>query len=132
MATSDPIADMLTRIRNAVHAGHKTVNIKRSGACLGIAAVLRDQGYIRDFDSIDDSGQGLIRVHLKYGEDGEQIIVGLARVSKPGRRVYFGYQDIEPVLDGMGIAVVSTNKGMMTDSQCREQKVGGEVLCNVW
>jgi small subunit ribosomal protein S8 len=132
MATSDPIADMLTRIRNANRIGNAQVRIKRSKVCLGIARVLREEGYITDFDSIDDTNQGEIRVHLKYGERGEKVIQGLKRESRPSRRVYREVDGLPRVLDGLGISIVSTSKGVLSDRQCRDRKVGGEVLCSVW
>lgn len=132
MATSDPIADMLTRIRNANAIGRDKVNVKRSKVCLGIAQVLKDEGYIADFDSIDDTNQGEIRVLLKYGERGEKVIQDLQRTSRPGCRVYRPAERLPRVLDGLGIAIVSTSRGVMSDRQCRASNVGGEVLCTVW
>ncbi len=132
MATSDPIADMLTRIRNAARAGKKRLHVKRSKACLGVARVLKEEGYIAEFDSIDDTNQGEIRIDLKFGERGEKVIQNLKRVSRPGRRVYCGAADLPRVLDGLGIAVVSTSRGVLSDRQCRELNVGGELLCTVW
>ena len=132
MATSDPIADMLTRIRNAVRVGKKRLRVKRSKVCLGIAQVLKEEGYIVEFDSIDDTNQGEIRVDLKYGERGEKVIQDLQRVSKPGRRVYRGSGELPRVLDGLGIVIVSTSRGVLSDRKCRELKVGGELLCTVW
>jgi small subunit ribosomal protein S8 len=132
MAVSDPIADMLTRVRNALRMRHNDVRVKRSRVCLGIAQVLKDEGYIRDFVSIDDANQGEIRIDLKYGDRGEQVLQGLRRFSKPGCRVYRGVEELPRVLDGLGIAVLSTSKGVMSDRQCRQQRVGGEVLCTVW
>ena len=132
MATSDPIADMLTRIRNAARVGKKRVRVKRSKVCLGLAQVLKDEGYIGEFDSIDDTNQGEIRIDLKYGEHGEAVLQGLKRESKPGRRVYRGAGELPRVLDGLGIAVVSTSRGVLSDRQCRQLNVGGELLCTVW
>jgi small subunit ribosomal protein S8 len=132
MATSDPIADMLTRIRNAARAGKKRLHAKRSKVCLGVARVLKEEGYIADFDSIDDTNQGEIRIDLKFGERGERVIQNLKRVSRPGRRVYCGASDLPRVLDGLGIAIVSTSRGVLSDRQCREVNVGGELLCTVW
>jgi small subunit ribosomal protein S8 len=132
MPTSDTIADMLTRIRNANAIGRPTVNVKRSKVCMGIAGVLKEEGYIKDFDSIDDANQGEIRVHLKYGDRGEKVIQDLQRASSPGCRVYRGADGLPRVLDGLGIAVVSTSRGVMSDRKCRESHVGGEVLCTVW
>jgi small subunit ribosomal protein S8 len=132
MATSDPIADMLTRVRNAARVGKKRVHVKRSKVCLGVAQVLKEEGYITDFDSIDDTNQGEIRIDLKYGERGEKVLQGLKRASHPGRRVYRGAGDLPRVLDGLGIAIVSTSRGVLSDRQCREFRVGGELLCTVW
>ncbi len=132
MATSDPIADMLTRIRNASRVRKARVNVKRSKICVGLANVLKDEGYIAGFDTIEDTNQGEIRVDLKYGDRGESVIQQVQRVSKPGRRVYRGYQELPRVLDGLGISVVSTSLGVLSDRQCRQRKVGGELLCEVW
>ena len=131
MSLSDPIADMLTRIRNAARINKKQVNIKASNICEGIAAVLKKEGYIEDFDRIDDGQQGIIRVTLKYDQDGNSIIVEIARTSKPGLRIYSSVDKLPRVLAGMGIAIVSTSKGVMSDKSCREAKVGGEILCTV-
>lgn len=132
MATSDPIADMLTRIRNATRAKFREVRIKRSGVCARIADVLRDEGYILGFDSIDDANQGELRIQLKYGERGEQVVQDLQRVSKPGRRVYRASNELPRIMDGLGIAVVSTSQGVFSDRECRKRRIGGEVLCKVW
>ncbi len=131
MALSDPIADMLTRIRNAVRNRAKTVDVLNSKVCRGIAEVLRDEGYINGFDVIDDGRQGIIRVDLKYGPRGEQVLTLLHRESKPGRRVYRGVEDLPRPLQGLGIAIVSTSRGVMSDRKAREQRVGGELLCTV-
>ncbi len=131
MSLSDPIADMLTRIRNAMRINRDQVNIKASNICEGIAAVLKKEGYIEDFDRIDDSKQGILRVMLKYDQDGHSIINEITRTSKPGRRVYSSVDKLPRVLAGMGIAIVSTSKGVMSDGSCREAKVGGEILCTV-
>lgn len=129
---SDPIADMLTRIRNAGKARLNYANIKKSKICLGIAQVLRDEGYIMGFESIDDAtGQGLIRVELKYAMDGMPAITEIKRISKTGRRLYSPAKKLPHVLNGMGIAIVTTNKGVMTDEQCRKGNVSGEILCTV-
>lgn len=132
MATSDPIADMLTRIRNANSVGMKRVNVKRSKVCLGIARVLKEEGYIRDFSEIDDNNQGEIRIELKYGDRGEIVMQNVKRESKPGCRVYRGVGELPRVLDGLGITILSTSKGVLSDRQARREKVGGEVLCTVW
>ncbi len=131
MSLSDPIADMLTRIRNATHVNKAEVAIKASNICEGIAAVLKNEGYIEDFDRIDDSKQGILRVKLKYDQDGRPIIKELTRTSKPGRRVYASVDKLPRVLAGMGIAIVSTSKGVMSDRSCREANIGGEILCTV-
>ena len=131
MNNQDPIADMLTRIRNANRVGRRMVLIPRSKICTGIAQVLKDEGYIEDYDLIDDDRQGTIRVKLKYSMAGEKVIHELDRASKPGRRIYRGVQDLPRILNGMGIAVVSTSKGVMSDRKAREQNVGGELLCTV-
>jgi small subunit ribosomal protein S8 len=131
MNNQDPIADMLTRIRNANRVGRKMVLIPKSKICTGIAQVLKDEGYIEEFDVIDDDKQGTIRVKLKYSMAGEKVIHELDRASKPGRRIYRGVGDLPRILNGMGIAVVSTSKGVMSDRKAREQNVGGELLCTV-
>ena len=132
MNNQDPIADMLTRIRNANRVGRRVVLIPKSKICMGIAEVLRDEGYINSFDAIEDaSGQGQIRVQLKYSMSGDKVIHAIDRTSKPGCRVYRSVDDLPRVLNGMGIAVVSTSKGVMSDRKARENKVGGELLCTV-
>lgn len=131
MALSDPIADMLTRIRNAVRAGDKRVNIRNSKVCTGIAGVLKDEGYISDFDVIDDGRQGILRVELKYGPRGEKLLSELTRTSKPGRRVYSKLADLPRPMAGLGIAIISTPKGVLSDRQARREHVGGELLCTV-
>ena len=131
MNNQDPIADMLTRIRNANRVGRKLVLINKSKICTGIAQVLKDEGYIEQFDVIDDGKQGQLRVKLKYSMAGEKVIHEIERLSKPGRRVYNKVEELPKVLNGMGIAVVSTSKGVMSDRQAREQNVGGELLCTV-
>ena len=131
MAHSDPIADMLTRIRNAVRNHAPTVNINRSKICTGIADVLKSEGYIEDYDLIDDGRQGQIRIKLKYGQRGEDVIHRIQRVSKPGCRVYRGVEDLPRTMDGLGITVVSTSSGILSDRQARAKRVGGELLCTV-
>ncbi|MFZ2147234.1 MAG: 30S ribosomal protein S8 [Sedimentisphaerales bacterium] len=131
MSLSDPIADMLTRIRNAVRINRNQVNVKASNICEGIAAVLKKEGYIEDFDRIDDGKQGILRIILKFGRGGCPIINEITRASKPGRRVYSSVDELPRVLAGMGIAIVSTSKGVMSDKSCREANVGGEILCTV-
>jgi len=132
MAMTDTIADMLTRIRNALKASHESVDIPASKVKINIANVLNAEGYIRNFKVISDNKQGIIRIFLKYDEDGTPIIGGLKRVSKPSRRVYAGYDEIPKVLNGYGIQIVSTSGGLLTDRQAREKKMGGEILCSVW
>ena len=131
MNNQDPIADMLTRIRNANRVGRRLVIIPKSKICTGIAQVLKDEGYIEEYDVIDDDRQGTIRVKLKYSMSGDKVIHVLDRASKPGRRIYRGVGDLPRILNGMGIAVVSTSKGVMSDRKAREQNVGGELLCTV-
>lgn len=133
MNMNDPIADMLTRIRNALGARKKRVRIRRNKVCLGVARVLKEEGYIHDFLPVDDAtGQGEIEIDLKYGELGEQVICSIQRESRPGRRVHRGVEDIGRVCDGLGISVLSTSRGVLSDRQCRKLRVGGEVLCTVW
>lgn len=131
MSMSDPIADMLTRIRNSVRINKSEVNIKASNICEGIAAVLKQEGYIEDFDRIDDGMQGILRVTLKYDRIGQPIINEIKRISKPGCRIYSSVDKLPHVLAGMGIVVVSTSRGVMSDRSCREANVGGEILCMV-
>ena len=131
MNNQDPIADMLTRIRNANRVGRRMVLIPKSKICTGIAQVLKDEGYIEEYDVIDDERQGTIRVKLKYSMTGEKVIHDLDRASKPGRRIYRKVDELPKVLNGMGIAVVSTSKGVMSDRKAREANVGGELLCTV-
>ncbi|MCD4831449.1 MAG: 30S ribosomal protein S8 [Anaerohalosphaeraceae bacterium] len=129
---SDPIADMLTRIRNASATGHPKVMVRASKICQGIADVLRSQGYIVGYDKIDDStGQGLLNVELKYAIDGRSAITEIKRRSKTGLRIYSSVDSLPTVMNGMGIAVVSTSKGIMTDNDCRKANVGGEIICTV-
>jgi len=131
MTLSDPIADMLTRIRNAVRINKEQVQVMASKTCEGVAAVLKKEGYIEDFDRIDDGKQGILRITLKYDQDGHPIINEIKRTSKPGRRIYSPVDKLPRVLAGMGIAIVSTSKGVMSDRSCREANVGGEILCTV-
>lgn len=132
MTMNDPIADMLTRVRNAVANRAKTVNVLNSKVCRGIASILRDEGYIDSFDVIEDGRQGVLRIRLKYGPRGEVIIHECRRESRPGRRIYRGADDIDRPLQGMGISIVSTPKGVLSDRGCREMRVGGEVLATVF
>ena len=133
MTHSDPIADMLTRIRNANTAKHDTVDVPSSKMKLAIAQILLEEGYIKKYDILDDGAFKTIHITLKYGEDKNQkIITGLKRISKPGLRVYAGKEDLPKVLGGLGIAILSTNHGVITDKKARELQVGGEVLAFVW
>ena len=132
MQITDPIADMLTRIRNAGSARHETVDIPNSKMKKAIAEILLEEGYIKSFQLIDDGTQGIIRITLKYLPVKEKAIQGLRRVSKPGLRVYAGADELPQVLRGLGIAIISTSKGIMTDKKARAQHVGGEVLAFVW
>jgi len=129
---TDPIADMLTRIRNANSAKFKTVDIPASKMKKAIADVLLEEGYIKAFDEIDDGIQGIIRITLKYDEKGNKVIAGLRRISKPGLRIYAGKDELPKVLNGLGTALISTSKGIMTDKKAREAGLGGEVLAYVW
>ena len=131
MSLSDPIADMLTRVRNALRINRGEVAVRASKICEGIAAVLKKEGYITDFDRVDDGKQGILRVFLKYDVEGEPIIREIKRMSRPGRRVYSPVQELPHVLGGMGISIISTSKGIMSDRDCRSEKVGGEILCTV-
>jgi small subunit ribosomal protein S8 len=129
---SDTIADMLTRIRNAAAAKHKTVDVKNSKICQGIAKVLQDEGYITDFSILDDgTKQGLIRVSIKYTPTGEQVLREIKRISKPGCRVYRSVKDFPRIIQGLGIVVLSTSKGVLSDRQARQQNIGGELLATV-
>jgi small subunit ribosomal protein S8 len=131
MSLTDPIADMLTRIRNGVRSGKTQVGVRASKVCKSIAEVLKQEGYIQDYDVIDDGQQGLIRVMLKYDPEGKPVIQRIDRTSTPGRRVYSSADDLPRVLGGMGIVIVSTSKGVMSDRGCRQAHIGGEVLCMV-
>ncbi|WP_425445971.1 30S ribosomal protein S8 [Dethiothermospora halolimnae] len=132
MVMTDPIADMLTRIRNSNNARHETVDIPASNMKKAIAQILLDEGFIKGFDVIDDEKQGIIRIQVKYGRDNERVITGLKKISKPGLRVYAKKDEIPRVLGGLGIAVLSTSKGIVTDKVARKEGVGGEVICYVW
>ena len=132
MQITDSIADLLTRIRNANTAKHDTVDVPASNMKKSIAQILLDEGYIKSFQVIDDGKQGIIRITLKYGENKTPIISGLRRVSKPGLRIYSNCEDMPKVMKGLGIAIVSTSKGVMTDRKARQENVGGEVLAFVW
>jgi small subunit ribosomal protein S8 len=135
---TDPIADMLTRIRNAVSARHQRVDVPASRLKADIARILQDEGYIHDFRVVEEKTTGLrgtkqvLRIALKYGPRGETVISGIQRISRPGRRVYFGRHDVPPVLAGLGTSILTTSRGVMTGRQAVRDGVGGEVLCNVW
>lgn len=132
MVLSDPIADMLTRVRNAARNGAKTVEVRNSKVCRGIAEVLQHEGYINGFDMLETiDKQGSIRIELKYGPEGEKLIHSVVRESKPGRRVYTKVKDLPRPLAGLGIAILTTPKGVLSDRQCRDQNVAGELLCTV-
>ena len=132
MTLSDPIADMLTRIRNAVKAKFNSVDIPGSRLKVDMARILKEEGYIRNYKFLKDGKQGILRIYLKYGPGQINIVYGLKRISKPSRRVYVRSKDIKPVLNGLGISILSTSKGIMTDKKARQANVGGEILCNIW
>ena len=129
---TDPVADLLTRIRNASSAEHEKVDIPASKLKIRLVEILKAEGFIKNFRLIEDNKQGFLRIYLKYGAGNEQIIAGMVRVSKPGRRIYVTADKVPSILSGMGVAVLSTSDGVMTDREARKQKVGGEVLCYVW
>ena len=132
MTMTDPIAEMLTRIRNANVVKHETVDVPASNMKKELARILLEEGFIRGYDVIEDGKQGIIRIQLKYGQEGERVITGLKKISKPGMRVYAANHEIPKVLNGLGISVISTSKGILTDKQARKENVGGEVICYVW
>lgn len=132
MAMSDPIADMLTRIRNANQVRHESVEVPASKVKRAIVEILKREGFIRDAEYIEDNKQGIIRIFLKYGPNNERVITGLKRISKPGLRVYTKAHEIPRVMGGLGIAIISTSKGIVTDKEARQLKIGGEVICYVW
>lgn len=132
MQITDPIADMLTRIRNANSSKHESVNVPASKLKVEIARILNDEGYINGYEVIEDGLQGVIKINLKYGANKQKVITGLKRVSKPGLRVYANKEELPRVLKGLGIAIISTSKGIMTDKEARKLNVGGEVLAFVW
>ncbi len=132
MAMSDPIADMLTRIRNAGKAKFIKVDIPGSRLKKDLARLMLKQGYITDYKFVEDGKQGILRIYLKYDEDKKHVIYGIERVSKPGRRVYLKSKNIQPVLNGLGVAAISTSKGIITDKDARRENVGGEILCKIW
>ncbi|HHX87907.1 MAG TPA: 30S ribosomal protein S8 [Firmicutes bacterium] len=130
--TTDPIADMLTRVRNANMARHQAVDIPGSNVKRAMADIMKKEGFIKDYEVIDDKKQGLIRIYLKYGAHRERIITGLKRISKPGLRVYAKKDQLPKVLGGLGVAIISTSQGLMTDRDARQAGYGGEVLCYIW
>jgi small subunit ribosomal protein S8 len=132
MSMSDPIADMLTRIRNGGKAKFNSVEIPGAKIKVELAKLMKNEGFIRNYKFVKDSKQGILKVYLKYGADQRHAIYGIKRISKPSRRVYQNAKDLKPVLNGMGIAVLSTSKGIMTDKQARKDRIGGEVLCQIW
>lgn len=129
---TDPIADMLSRIRNSSSARHKSVEIPASNQKKDIARILKEEGFINDFEVEEDDKQGIIKIDLKYGENDERVISGLRRISKPGLRVYVKANEVPRVLGGLGIAIISTSKGVLTDKEARAENIGGEVLCYIW
>jgi small subunit ribosomal protein S8 len=132
MAMTDPVADMLARIRNATVAKHSKVDIPASRMKISLAKILKSEGYIKNYKVLKDQSHGVLRIYIKYDEANQGVIAGLKRLSKPGRRVYVKKKDIPFVLNGMGIAVLSTSKGILTDREARKQNVGGELLCSLW
>ncbi len=132
MALTDPIADMLTRIRNAGKAKFNSVDIPGSKMKVELARLMKEQGFIRNYKFIKDGKQGILRVYLKYADDQSHVIQELTRVSKPSRRVYVGAGNVKPVYNGLGVAVISTSKGILTDKQARKEHIGGEVICNIF
>ena len=132
MTMTDPIADMLTRIRKANVVKHETVDVPASNMKKELSRILLEEGFIRGYDVIEDGKQGIIRIQLKYGQTGERVISGLKRISKPGMRVYADKHEVPRVLNGLGISIISTSKGILTDKQARKENVGGEVICYVW
>lgn len=132
MVMTDPIADFLTRIRNGNMVMHETVEVPGSKIKMSIASIMKEEGYIKDYEYIEDGKQGIIRIYLKYGPNKEKVITGLKRISKPGLRVYVKKDEIPRVLGGLGTAVISTSKGLMTDKKARKEGLGGEVICYIW
>lgn len=132
MTMTDPIADMLTRIRNALKAMHDEVSVPSSKMKVAVAKILKDEGYIKDYKVIQDNKQGILKIALKWGSHGEKVITGLKKVSKPGRRVYCGKEDIPVVIGGLGITILSTSRGILTGAQAKKMDIGGEVICNIW
>ncbi len=129
---TDPIADMLTRIKNALRVRKNSVTVSASKQKLDILRILKEEGYIEDYHYIDEKPQGKIEIFLKYDENKRPVILGLREISKPGRRIYLGYQKLSKVMNGLGIAIISTSQGLMTDMEARKRKIGGEVICEIW
>ena len=132
MSMTDPIADLLTRMRNALLAKHDRLDVPHSKLKRNLCSVLKNEGFIEDFEVVEEAPQNSLRIYLRYSPEGVPAARRLKRVSKPGRRVYRGADDIKPVLNGLGVAIVSTSKGLVTDQQAREQRIGGEILCELW
>lgn len=132
MNVTDPVSDLLTRLRNAISARHEKADVPSSRFKVELARILKDEGYIKNYKVMDDRGGSLLRLYLKYDDTGNPVIHGLARSSKPGRRYYAGKNELPEVLGGLGVAIVSTSRGIVTDKTAREKRLGGEVLCNVW
>ncbi|WP_061213141.1 30S ribosomal protein S8 [Syntrophomonas wolfei] len=132
MVMTDPVADFLTRVRNGNMVMHETVEVPGSKIKLSIARIMQEEGYIKDYEFVEDGKQGIIRIYLKYGPDKKKVITGIKRISKPGLRVYVKKDEIPRVLGGLGTAVISTSKGLMTDKNARKQGLGGEVICYIW
>lgn len=132
MKTSDPLSDLLTRLRNAMRAGHERVDVPASRVKEAVLKVFEEEGFISSYRRVQEAGRPVLRVGLKYDAEGEPIIAGLERVSRPGRRIYAGAGEIPSVLGGLGVSVVSTSQGILTDRKAREKRVGGEILCNLW
>jgi small subunit ribosomal protein S8 len=132
MSMTDPIADMLTRVRNGIMANFAKIDIPASGLKIGLAKILKEEGFIKNFKIIKDRKQGILRVFLKYNDDKSSVISGLERISKPSRRIYVKAEEIPSILNGLGIAIISTSQGVITDREARKLKVGGEIICSVW
>ncbi|MFH1136297.1 MAG: 30S ribosomal protein S8 [Pseudomonadota bacterium] len=132
MCMTDPIADLLTRIRNSLTARHERVDMPSSKVKVNISRILKDEGYIKNFKVIKDNKQGVLRIFLKYNDQNKSVIKGLERVSRPSRRIYVGADEIPPVLSGLGVGIISTSKGIISDREARRLNVGGEMICSVW
>ncbi len=132
MNIADPISDLLVRLRNALSARHEKIDVPSSRLKVEIARILKESGYIKNFKVLDDRGAGLLRIYLKYDDGGSPVIHGVSRISKPGRRLYRGKDELPEVLGGLGVAIISTSQGLLTDQDARKRGVGGEVVCSVW